>query len=128
MQFNEVSQNINPIKESKKEININEIENFVLSHISSTDTRNITKYEFYSVKNRTDIITDFINNLEHLYKEKNITNSENNNNINKIFSTIKLQLEILENISIDKLSYDEIFVVFSAIYISYLKKNIANSK
>jgi hypothetical protein len=124
MQIKEVSQNISPIKEQKNTLSSKDIEDYIVSIISNIDPRQLSKFEFYSVKNKISPLNDIINNLETLYKEKNLSNPENINNFTKIFSSIKLQLDLLDNLNSNKISLNELFVIISSVFISYLKKNV----
>jgi len=115
------SSSILPVKEIKQEYNIADLNNIITQLLAKIDPKLLKTFDFYSLKNNRGLVLDLFNNLENIIKDKNLI-SDNLNNITKIFETIKIQFQLLEEIKIDKPENNEIFTVFLATTLSYLKK------
>ncbi len=122
METRDISQQINPVKVDKLEINISDIERHVLTELSKNFTRCIQSYDFYAVKNRSSIIKDIVNNIEVCYKENNVDNAEKNNIVGKILKNIKTELEIIDDLCPNKPGISELLVIIFSVFITYYKK------
>ena len=115
------SSSILPIKDEKKEYNIDALNNIITQLIAKIDPKLLKTYDFYSVKNNRGLVTDLLYNLETSIKNNNL-NAESIEAITKIFKTISIQFDILEDLKINKSETNEVFIIFLATIISYLKK------
>jgi len=116
-----VSSIIQPVKEEKVEITVNDLERIFTQLLAKIDPKLLYTFDFYFVKNNRTIIQDFLKNFENALKNGS-TSTEDVFTITTIFSVISAQLTLLEQLKLDKLTQGEVFTILSATFFSHLKK------
>lgn len=110
-----------PVKNEIVQFTVDDLHNLFNQFLLKIDPKLLRLYDYYLVKNNKTALSDFINNLEFSYKEKNL-GSENLVILSKIFETIKVQLELLSEIKVNKVESSEILAIFCATTFSEFKK------
>lgn len=124
MQINNIpASQINPGREEKKEIFFKDVESYILSRFTSLDTSYYGVYEKNKIKNNLNFLNDFLENYRSTLSEKNSSETENINIINKIFKTIEIQLNLLNDLQIKKNNNADNTLIAAALVLSFLKKN-----
>ena len=124
MQINNIpASQISPGREEKKQIFFKDVENYILSKFTTLDTSYYGIYERNKIKNNFNFLNDFLENYRSTLSEKNSSETENISIINKIFKTIEIQLNLLNDLQIKKNNNADNTLIAAALVLSFLKKN-----
>lgn len=124
MQINNIpSSQINPVRIEQKEINIKDVEGFVLSKFTSLDSKFYGLFEKYKIKNNSNFLKDFLESYKSLLVEKNSKETEVVSLISKIFKTIEIQINLLSDLPIEGSNNIENNLIATALVTSFFRKN-----
>lgn len=118
---NKASSSILPVKKEEKQYDINDLNSALTQLLLSLDPKLLRVFDYYLVKNNKGLEKDFVNNLELAYKEKN-HNTDSTAAISMIFDTIRVQLELLNELQINKIERAETLAIFCSSIFSEFKK------
>jgi len=111
-----------PFSETKSPIDVRVIDEQIKKILLQKDTSLLEIYNKFFFKSSSTILKSFLQNLEQLIKEKNIQDDKISPIIGSIFSTIYMQLKLLESLDIKKPTNEELISLVAASTFSSLKK------
>jgi hypothetical protein len=111
-----------PYSEAKSVADISLIDEQIKKLLMQQDTSILDVYNKFYFKNTSTILKSFLQNLEQLIKEKNIQEDKAVPIISSIFSTIYMQLKLLETLDIKKPTNEELIGLIAASTFSSLKR------
>ena len=127
MQINEVSPSqINPVETKNVKIDFKDVEEYILTKFISINPSYYELYKNSRVKNSSVFLKSFLDNYKSLLVTNNASEAEAINIINKIFKTIDVQLDILNDMSIKEANNIDAVIIAAAILLSYFSKNLVD--
>lgn len=107
-----------PGQSIEEDISIADLESKLLKLIGKKQINLLNVYNKFSSTTTANIIKDIFKNLEEYFKSKNIDEDEKKAILTNVFSAIKSQISILENLNLSKNNEEVLVVLFATVFLS----------